>query len=49
MDLLDLGFNLLIGVVVGGIIFWNVFNVWQKIKAKKKEELEGDDDDLPRI
>jgi len=43
VDWLDLGFNLVIGTVIGGIILYWAFRIWNMIKKKKNEE---DDEEL---
>ncbi len=46
VDWLDVGFNIVIIVVVAGIVLWWVFKIWNQVKKKKDE---GSDEELDNL
>jgi len=46
VDWLDLGFNLVIGIVIAGIVLYWGFRIWGMIQKKKDEEKSDELDTL---
>ena len=38
VDYLDVGFNIVIGLVIVGILFYTLYQIWTKIKKEKGNE-----------
>ena len=45
VDWVDVGFNIVIGLVIAGMIGYSAWRVWNQIKKKREE----DENELPRL